>query len=157
MAVGARGHRTRTAGHDWWRTEDAALVAELALAGGVPQQAQATPAQLAIQRQLQRLRGEYLLGRSRLSGLSAGVWISDPGCPVCDVDLGTTAQRDRQRRQGQQDREETSMGGDAAIRPAQLSLAIRDYAPGSDMVIDGQVYTSQGVTLNWHVPPSDYT
>ena len=32
-----------------------------------------------------------------------------------------------------------------------LSIAIRDYAPGNDVVVDGRVYKS-GVTLNWHIP-----
>ncbi|WP_420392105.1 DEAD/DEAH box helicase [Acuticoccus sp.] len=35
-----------------------------------------------------------------------------------------------------------------------LDLAIRDYAPGTDVVLDGLVYRSAGVTLNWKRPPS---
>jgi len=30
--------------------------------------------------------------------------------------------------------------------------ALREYAPGSDVVMDGLVYRSAGVTLNWHIP-----
>nr|WP_281283498.1 helicase-related protein [Thiospirochaeta perfilievii] len=30
-----------------------------------------------------------------------------------------------------------------------LEIAIREYAPGSQIVIDGRVYTSHGVNLNW--------
>lgn len=30
--------------------------------------------------------------------------------------------------------------------------ALREYAPGSDIVMDGLVYRSAGVTLNWHIP-----
>lgn len=33
-----------------------------------------------------------------------------------------------------------------------LTTALREYAPGSEVVIDGLVYTSAGVTLNWHIP-----
>lgn len=29
------------------------------------------------------------------------------------------------------------------------------YAPGCDVVIDGLVYKSAGITLNWHIPASD--
>lgn len=36
-----------------------------------------------------------------------------------------------------------------------LDIAIRDYAPGSETVVDGQVYRVGGVTLNWHRPSSD--
>lgn len=31
-----------------------------------------------------------------------------------------------------------------------LSIAIREYAPGSQIVIDGRVYRSAGVSLQWH-------
>jgi len=36
-----------------------------------------------------------------------------------------------------------------------LDIAIRDYAPGSETVVDGQVYRVGGVSLNWHRPASD--
>lgn len=35
-----------------------------------------------------------------------------------------------------------------------LDLAIRDYAPGSEVVLDGLVHKSAGVTLNWKRPVS---
>src|SRR5690606_34851093 len=31
-----------------------------------------------------------------------------------------------------------------------LNIAIREYAPGSQVVIDGRVYRSAGVSLQWH-------
>lgn len=36
-----------------------------------------------------------------------------------------------------------------------LDIAIRDYAPGAEVVIDGLVYQSAGVTLNWLRPADD--
>jgi len=36
-----------------------------------------------------------------------------------------------------------------------LDLAIRDYAPGSEVVLDGLVYKSAGVTLNWKRPTTE--
>jgi DEAD/DEAH box helicase domain-containing protein len=36
-----------------------------------------------------------------------------------------------------------------------LDLAIRDYAPGSEIVLDGLVHKSAGVTLNWKRPVSE--
>lgn len=36
-----------------------------------------------------------------------------------------------------------------------LDIAIRDYAPGAEVVVDGLVYRSRGVTLNWQRPASD--
>lgn len=43
-----------------------------------------------------------------------------------------------------------------AIGPQRsLDLAIRDYAPGSEVVLDGLVHKSAGVTLNWKRPASE--
>jgi DEAD/DEAH box helicase domain-containing protein len=36
-----------------------------------------------------------------------------------------------------------------------LDLAIREYAPGSEVVLDGLVYKSAGVTLNWKRPSNE--
>jgi DEAD/DEAH box helicase domain-containing protein len=36
-----------------------------------------------------------------------------------------------------------------------LDIAIRDYAPGAEVVVDGLVYRSAGVTLNWTRPADD--
>jgi len=33
-----------------------------------------------------------------------------------------------------------------------LVTALREYAPGSEIVMDGLVYRSAGITLNWHIP-----
>ncbi|WP_341678712.1 DEAD/DEAH box helicase [Niveibacterium sp. SC-1] len=33
-----------------------------------------------------------------------------------------------------------------------IAVALREYAPGAEVVIDGLVYQSRGVTLNWHLP-----
>lgn len=32
--------------------------------------------------------------------------------------------------------------------------ALREYAPGADVVLDGLLYRSAGITLNWHIPAS---
>ncbi|MFC3174998.1 DEAD/DEAH box helicase [Novosphingobium bradum] len=36
-----------------------------------------------------------------------------------------------------------------------LDIAIRDYAPGAEVVVDGLVYRSAGVPLNWQRPAED--
>ncbi len=36
-----------------------------------------------------------------------------------------------------------------------ISTALKEYAPGSEVVIDGLVYKSAGITLNWHIPASN--
>lgn len=35
-----------------------------------------------------------------------------------------------------------------------LVTALREYAPGAEIVMDGLVYQSAGITLNWHIPAS---
>lgn len=35
-----------------------------------------------------------------------------------------------------------------------LMTALREYAPGAELVMDGLVYKSAGITLNWHAPAS---
>ena len=35
-----------------------------------------------------------------------------------------------------------------------LVTALREYAPGAEIVMDGLVYRSAGITLNWHIPAS---
>src|SRR5262249_21708310 len=85
---------------DWWHAEDGALVAELALAGGAPQQGQATPAQLAIQRQLQRLRGEYLLGDLASMGFLPGYGFPTLLVPFVTSTLEQLRKEAQQRRGG---------------------------------------------------------
>lgn len=36
-----------------------------------------------------------------------------------------------------------------------ICTALREYAPGNNVVIDGLVYKSAGITLNWHIPASE--
>ncbi|MBO1929823.1 hypothetical protein J4731_22505 [Providencia rettgeri] len=31
-----------------------------------------------------------------------------------------------------------------------LSVAIREYAPGAEIILDGRVFRSAGVSLHWH-------
>lgn len=33
-----------------------------------------------------------------------------------------------------------------------LATALREYAPGAEVVMNGKVYRSAGITLNWHIP-----
>jgi len=103
----------------------------------------------AIGFQLERVRKEYLL-----SELATRNFLPGYGFPTGVVSLITTTMEELARRQRRSDQERED---NRAVRhgyPArELSIAIRDYAPGTDTVLDGRVYRSGGVTLNWHVPP----
>ncbi|KJR98717.1 MAG: hypothetical protein VR65_19580 [Desulfobulbaceae bacterium BRH_c16a] len=106
-------------------------------------------AEKAVDFQLQRLRKEYLLSELTTRGFLPGY-----GFPGEVVPLVTTTAEEFSRRTTQ--RANTIREDNPTIRagyPARdLSIAIRDYSPGTDTVLDGRVYRSGGVTLNWHIP-----
>ena len=105
-------------------------------------------AEKAVGFQLERVRREYLLGElaSRrflpIYGFPSGV--------VCLVT--TTAEEFDQRRRQTRDFREDNRLVRAGYPSRGLPVAIRDYAPGTDTVLDGRVYRSGGVTLNWQIP-----
>ncbi|PAQ12106.1 DEAD/DEAH box helicase [Mesorhizobium temperatum] len=98
----------------------------------------------SIEIHLKRLCSEFLL-----ADLSDRGFLPGHGFPnnVVSFELGRVAS-DHDAGDGQAGRRH---GGPK--RP--LDIAIRDYAPGSETVVDGQVYRVGGVTLNWHRPSSE--
>ena len=98
----------------------------------------------AVAIQLQRLRGEYLLGE--LANLS---FLPGYGFPTDVVPFVTTTLENLKL--GIKERED-NRSRRAGYPSRHLAIAIRDYAPGTDTVLDGRVYHSGGVTLNWQIP-----
>ncbi len=151
-----------------WCHEDGVLETELTEAGGWPGTAEATPAQLAISKQIQRNRGEFLL-----KTLVSHGFLPAHGFPINMVPFVNTtiedlrrgeARRRRQRRTsdtasaaGSAEGEEDRTGRWADYPSRSRAIALSEYAPGSEVVIGGKVYVSRGVTLNWHLPPTDLT
>src|SRR5690606_4314933 len=100
----------------------------------------------------------YLLADLARKGFLPGY-----GFPTDVVAFDTTTKEEieLERKRKRSQREDASAGGDRdepggrwrGSPSRQLPLAIRDYAPGSSVVVDGKVYESQGVSLNWHIPP----
>ena len=129
-----------------WRLEHDALAAELEEIGGPPQDGKdASPAQRAVVRLLERLEGHYLL-----RALTDRGFLPVHGFPTGVVPFITLTMDDLKKREGdheQDDRAET-------FPSRELQIAIREYAPGNSLVIDGKVFESAGVTLNWRLPPS---
>ena len=101
----------------------------------------------AIAIQLQRLRGEYLLGELANLGFLPGY-----GFPTDVVPLITTTVEDLQRQAHASSEREDNRSRRAGYPSRHLSIAIRDYAPGTDTVLDGRVHRCGGVTLNWQIP-----
>ncbi len=93
--------------------------------------------------QLKRLCGEFLL-----SGLADRSFLPGHGFPT-DVVTFLPAKIE----------DETDLDGSrqrwASGPQRSLDLAIRDYAPGSEIVLNGLVHKSSGVTLNWKRPASE--
>ncbi|MEZ9003421.1 DEAD/DEAH box helicase [Vibrio splendidus] len=114
-------------------------------------------AQAAVESQIQRLEGEFLLSELARKGFLPGY-----GFPTDVVSLNTDHVKVIERRKRyikmKQDQinDKTSRKDNlysaAGFPSRDLSVAIRDYAPGNDVVIDGRVYQSKGVLLNWHSP-----
>jgi DEAD/DEAH box helicase domain-containing protein len=118
----------------WLREAQALLDQQLA----VQTQDGDTKAEVAIKIQLERLRGEYLLGELASLGFLPGY-----GFPTDVVSFVTTTLEDVERRQRQdrkeQDEREDNRSWRAGYPSRNLAIAIRDYAPGTDTVLDQRV------------------
>lgn len=134
--------------------EAAATAFELAESGFVAEwtalQSQAATlgrdaAKSSVAAQLKRMCREYLLGELADRGVLPG-----HGFPTAVVPFVHT------------DKDEDDFLGDQENRfrrrsypTRNLDIAIRDYAPGAEVVVDGLVYRSAGVTLNWKRPADE--
>lgn len=131
----------------WTSQRDALGAEESAFRGN-----QESPERKAVRRQLQRLEEEYLLKELASEG-----FLPSHGFPVGILPfVTTTAEQLAIERQAQEDREREDSFFQRRQYPARaLPLAIREYAPGNEIVIDGKVFPSSGVTLHWKLPPTD--
>lgn len=139
-----------------WLEELQVLLGSLADVGGVPDaDAKRTPEQTSVMLALRRARGEYLL-----KALASGGFLPAYGFPIDVVAFDpTTAEELRAIRTLREDEQEPesrddSLGWKNSLPSRDLAMAIRDYAPGSGVVINGMVYESGGITLNWQMPPN---
>jgi len=132
-----------------FRGERELLAAELALFGA----GRGDPARAAVELNLKRLDGEYLL-----KYLTARAWLPAHGFPtdvLPFVTLTADDLRDHRRRHdaGTAARED-NLHTFRDFPSRNLPIAIAEYAPGAGVVINGRVLTSEGVTLNWKIPPT---
>lgn len=116
-----------------------------------------SPAFRALTIQKKRLTDEYLLRE-----LASGGFLPGYGFPTNIVSFDTLnveeikrqEQKARYLKQTSPGREDNKMRNrDLPSRDA--VTALREYAPGAEVVMDGQVYRSAGITLNWHAPASE--
>lgn len=129
-----------------WRNELDALLIQYDLVK--TKEGNSKPEQ-AIDIQIKRITGEYLLGVLANWGFLPGY-----GFPTDVVQLVTTTLEDitRKRIDSTTSEREDNRAKRSGFPSRNLAIAIRDYAPGTDTVLDGRVYRSGGVTLNWQMP-----
>jgi hypothetical protein len=106
-------------------------------------------AKKAVGFQLARLCGEFLL-----SDLADRGFLPGHGFPTNVVQFVHKDELDADER-SDTDGEEDNRFRSRQYPSRNLDIAVRDYAPGTDVVVDGLVYKSAGLTLNWKRPASD--
>lgn len=131
-----------------WTDERDSLLADVAAAGGLPQEGrQFSKEQKALQIQLKRHDQEYLL-----KDLVSRGFFPSHGFPVNVLPfVNTSAESIEAARQGREDNHFQRQ----SYPSRELPQAIREYAPGNSVVIDGLSYVSSGLTLHWKLPPQD--
>jgi hypothetical protein len=143
---------------DRWCAELTALRQQLELAGGAAADGKTVePVAAALKYQQRRLEDEFLLRTLADAG-----FLPSYGFPLHVLPFVNTCAADFQR---QRVRDGVQNSGSAAREDnwsyqngypsRQLSMAIREYAPGSSVVIGKKIYRSKGVTLNWQLPAND--
>lgn len=109
------------------------------------------PYRKRVERDLERMKGEYLL-----SELAARGFLPGYGFPTGLAYFDPYSIQDYQRKsQKKQDQREDNLRRIRDKPTRDLSIAIREYAPGNDIVLNGLVYRSAGLALSWHKPGRD--
>lgn len=104
----------------------------------------------SLEYQLKRLTRENLLKELVVRGFLPG-----HGLPTAVVSFVHEAKRSEEEARDDNNQRDEANQRRRSYPSRTLDIAIRDYAPGSEVVIDGLVYRSAGVTLNWQRPVDD--
>jgi DEAD/DEAH box helicase domain-containing protein len=107
------------------------------------------PAYKALQIQILRIDEEYLLSELANQRFLPGYGFPTGVVPFDNRCWSTTAEA-----VGNPSRED-NRGRYRQLASRERPVALREYAPGSDVVMNGLVYRSGGITLNWHVPAAE--
>ncbi len=136
-----------------WRGELNALLEEQKLIKEQNSNWEETPAGKGNERQLRRLREEYLLTELASRGFLPGYGF--PTDVVSFVNLTIDMLKRSKRQDDEEKYREEVLIFKQGYPSRDLGTAIREFAPGAEIVLDGRVYESSGVTLNWHIPPGN--
>lgn len=135
-----------------WGGEWSSLCREEAQVCGAGEE---SPACIGVRLKKQRVEGEYLLRELADQG-----FLPAYGFPthIAAFDNLTAAKAKEIWRANKREREKPkSERDDNRFRHRELAsrdtvIALREYAPGAELVMDGLVYRSAGLTLNWKIP-----
>lgn len=108
------------------------------------------PYKRRVLRDIERMEGEYLL-----SELASTGFLPSYGFPLGIAQFDPFNIEDYKRNRFSRTRRDDSYQVFRDKPSRGLAMAIREYAPGADIVLDGLVYKSEGLTLNWHVPQNE--
>ena len=108
-----------------------------------------SPAAKAVKIQLDRLEGEYLLKE-----LATRRFLPGYGFPTDIVSFDTLSRANIGQARAEAGRED-NRGRYRELASRDRVTGLREYAPGAEIVMDGLVYRSAGITLNWRVPASE--
>lgn len=123
---------------DRWLEESRKLNAKLQAATDLPYKK-------ALELEKKRHDGEYLL-----RDLASRAFLPGYGFPTDVVTLNTYNIEDFKHQRTHPESREDSIFNNKELPSRGLNIAIREYAPGSQVVIDGRVYRSAGISLQWH-------
>ncbi|MCH8542945.1 MAG: DEAD/DEAH box helicase [Alcanivorax sp.] len=134
----------------WLRTHDNLCQEEESLARSGSDR---EPAVMAVRMQKERLKGEYLLRELAGEGFLPAYGFPTNITSFDNMTIGRF-KREQQRRRSESSREDNRFQR-RELASRDIVTALREYAPGSEIVMDGLMYRSAGVTLNWHIPASE--
>ena len=134
-----------------WKSEhDQLLALKKSLATNFEQK---TPAQKVVDIRLKRMEDEYLLKELISQGFlpAHGFPLNVVTFDTMNIDL-YEKELLQKKLENYQDKENLFKRRELPSRP--LSIALYEYIPGNSIAINGLVYQSKGITLNWHLPAS---
>lgn len=103
-----------------------------------------------LEKDLRRLSREYLLRDFATRGFLPGY-----GFPTDVVNLSVYSltdflrEQEQDRRRNAKEPREDNVSMSRGMPSRNLAVAIREFAPGTEIVLDGRVHKSAGITLNW--------
>jgi ATP-dependent helicase YprA (DUF1998 family) len=113
------------------------------------------PGYKALTIQRKRLTDEYLLRELATAGFLPGYGFPTDIASLDTLTVDELARLDRKRQRQNDERGRIDNRMRFRELPSRdIVTALREYAPGSEVVIDGLVYRAAGITLNWHAPAS---